>query len=274
MENGVFEEWWVNPHTYKLSYGRKGFVQTDYASDAGLFRMGEQQWPVGDEALIHQEITQPLPPMPDAKDAELRMATYNGSENLRCVEVAYKPVPADDRRPWDPMYCVDPGKPVLRMTALHAMHNRTTYNRVTQFQGHYIAEEIQRIWDNQTTLTLAVDSIEILPEVDAATFAPPAGATFLAKDKVVLPSGAIFALKTFPLQYPSLAKQIQSDGKVEVHVTIDGLGHVVKVAGATGPALLRQPAIDSVSHWIFRPFLFCGEPVAIDAEVPIAFRLN
>ncbi len=89
----------------------------------------------------------------------------------------------------------------------------------------------------------------------------------LQKDKVVLPSGAIFALNFFPLQYPRLAKQVQSGGKVEVHVTIDALGHVVKVAGATGPTVLRQPAIDSVSHWLFRPFLFCGEPVVIDADV-------
>jgi Gram-negative bacterial TonB protein C-terminal len=274
MVSGIFEEWWVAPHTYRLSYSRKGFVQTDYASDAGLFRVGEQQWPVGDEGLIHQEIAQPLPVMPDAKEAQLRMAAYDGNQSLRCVEVAYNPGAENAAKPSDPVYCMDRGRPVLRMTALHGMQNLTTYNRITQFQGHYVAGDIQNTWFNRTLLTLTVDSLESLTVVDAVMFAPPAGATLLSKDKVILPSGALTALKLFPPTYPSLAKQIRSDGEVNVHVTIDRLGRVVKVSGATGPPLLRQPAIDAVSHWIFRPFLFCGDPVEVDAEVPIGFSLN
>ena len=43
--NGVFEEWYVGPHRYKRSYTRPGFTQTDYGTDAGLYRSGEQKWP-------------------------------------------------------------------------------------------------------------------------------------------------------------------------------------------------------------------------------------
>lgn len=116
--------------------------------------------------------------------------------------------------------------------------------------------------------------METLPDVDPAMLAPPPGATLIAKDKMILPGGALTVLKLLPPDYPSLAKQTRWDGKVEVLVTIDRLGHVVKVGTATGPALLRQPATDAVSHWIFRPFLFCGEPVEVDAEVSVTFRLN
>ena len=274
MEDGTFEEWWLAPQKYKIAYTRKGFTQTDYAGDAGLFRMGDQQWPVGEEALIHQEITQPLPAMPDAKDAELRAADYNGSQGLRCVEVAYTPVTADAARTSNPVYCMDSLKPVLRVTALHGMHNLTTYNRVTQFQGHYIAEDIEASIADKTVFTLTVDLMEALSGVDDTTLAPPAGATLIAKDKLVLPGGALSILKFLTPAYPSLAKQVHADGKVEVMVTIDRLGRVVRVGGATGPTLLRQPAMDAVSHWEFRPFLLCGEPTEVDAKVAIIFKVN
>jgi hypothetical protein len=274
MQNGTFEEWWIAPKTFKLSYTRKGFSQTDYANAAGLFRMGEQEWPVGEEAWIHQELTQALPAMPNAREAELRPAAYSGSTNLRCVEVVYKRVAADATKPTDPVYCFDSGQPVLRLTALHGMHNVTTYNRIAQFQGHYIAEEIQETWNDRTVFELTVDSMETLRDVDPAMLAPPPSATLLTRDKMILPGGALTVLKLSPPDYPSLAKQTRSDGKVDVLVTIDPLGHVVKVGPATGPALLRQPASEAVSHWIFRPFLFCGEPVEVDAEVSVIFRLN
>src|SRR5271163_4707895 len=50
--NGVFEEWYVGPHRYKRSYTRPGFTQTDYGTDAGLYRSGEQEWPARDELQI------------------------------------------------------------------------------------------------------------------------------------------------------------------------------------------------------------------------------
>jgi hypothetical protein len=274
METGTFEEWWIAPQKYKLSYARKGFTQTDYAGDTGLFRMGNQQWPVGQEASIHQEITQPLPAMPDAKEAELRPATYNGSASLRCVEVAYTPVAGHAAETSNPVYCMDSAKPVLRLTALHGMHNLTTYNRVTQFQGHYIAEDIAAFYSEKPVFTFTVDLMEALSGVEEATLAPPPGATLIAKEKLVIPGGALSTLRFVSPDYPSMAKQMHADGKVEVMATIDRLGRVVKVGEATGPALLRQPAMDAILRWTFRPFLFCGEATEVDARLSIIFKLN
>jgi hypothetical protein len=45
INSGVYEEYWAGPKKYKRSYKSDRFNQTDYATDKGLYRRGDQQWP-------------------------------------------------------------------------------------------------------------------------------------------------------------------------------------------------------------------------------------
>jgi hypothetical protein len=55
--------------------------------------------------------------------------------------------------------------------------------------------------------------------------------------------------------------QPAASGIVDLLATLDPQGNVTHVEALSGPAVLRQPAIDAVKQWKFRPVLRDGQPV-------------
>jgi TonB family protein len=53
--------------------------------------------------------------------------------------------------------------------------------------------------------------------------------------------------------YPPLAKQARIQGIVVAEAVIGPQGNVEDVRIVTGHPLLRQPTIDAVKHWVYRP---------------------
>ncbi|HYL78091.1 MAG TPA: energy transducer TonB [Bryobacteraceae bacterium] len=60
---------------------------------------------------------------------------------------------------------------------------------------------------------------------------------------------------------PDAARAQGVDGMVRVLVTIDQQGLVISAEALTGPAILRQPALDTVRQWKFRPVIRDGHSV-------------
>src|ERR1700722_19723906 len=65
--SGVFEEWWAGPKEYRRSYASKDFTQTEYVTDTGTYRLGDQNFPPLAELLLAARI---LSPLPEASDAD------------------------------------------------------------------------------------------------------------------------------------------------------------------------------------------------------------
>jgi protein TonB len=42
----------------------------------------------------------------------------------------------------------------------------------------------------------------------------------------------------------------------------------------SGPALLRQAALDAVKQWLYRPYLLNGQPVEVETAVSVEFKLD
>jgi TonB family protein len=61
--------------------------------------------------------------------------------------------------------------------------------------------------------------------------------------------------------YPAEARAQGVAGDVGLLATLDPQGNVTHAEALTGPELLRQPAIDAVQQWKFRPVLRDGQPV-------------
>lgn len=78
---------------------------------------------------------------------------------------------------------------------------------------------------------------------------------------------------TFPV-YPRLAKSSQVSGDVVVDALIDMSGNVMTVKVISGPALLRQAAMETVRHWKYEPARLDGQVVAMHLSVTVKFRLN
>ncbi|MGB7517504.1 MAG: energy transducer TonB [Candidatus Acidiferrum sp.] len=74
-------------------------------------------------------------------------------------------------------------------------------------------------------------------------------------------------------KYPPLAVQTHMQGTVIVDAIIDEHGDVVEAKVVTGPPLLIQSALDAVRHWKYEPTYLNDEPVAVQLNVIVEFKL-
>ena len=74
--------------------------------------------------------------------------------------------------------------------------------------------------------------------------------------------------------YPPMARTAKVSGVVVLEVQVDEDGNVTEVKPVSGPALLRQAAMDAVRQWKYSPTLLNGEPIPVVAEVRVNFSLN
>ena len=74
--------------------------------------------------------------------------------------------------------------------------------------------------------------------------------------------------------YPMAARQANIQGTVTVSASIDENGNVVTGKALSGPMLLRQAAVESVTQWRYSPALVDGKPTPAQVTVNVEFRLN
>jgi TonB family protein len=87
---------------------------------------------------------------------------------------------------------------------------------------------------------------------------PPTPAPAPRVSKGVIQGDAI--TKVQPV-YPSIAKQINASGEVQVSITIGENGRVIEAKAIKGHPVLRAAAEEAARKWIFRPTLLDGRPV-------------
>jgi len=74
--------------------------------------------------------------------------------------------------------------------------------------------------------------------------------------------------------YPAIAQQIRAEGTVVLQAAISKNGTIENLHVVSGPALLRQAALDAVRQWRYRPYLLNGQPVEVETTVNVVFKLN
>ncbi len=73
--------------------------------------------------------------------------------------------------------------------------------------------------------------------------------------------------------YPSQAKTLRQQGMVVLKAFVTETGVVRDVKVISGPPMLGQAAAQAVRQWKYKPFQLNGKPVAVEAQVKVAFRL-
>ncbi|HUA15917.1 MAG TPA: TonB family protein [Verrucomicrobiae bacterium] len=73
--------------------------------------------------------------------------------------------------------------------------------------------------------------------------------------------------------YPTSAVQMRIEGSVRLLATISKTGTITKVKVLSGPTQLARAASDAVKQWKYAPYLLNGEPVEIETQVTIDFKL-
>jgi len=73
--------------------------------------------------------------------------------------------------------------------------------------------------------------------------------------------------------YPLGARSSGVQGDVVIETTIDKTGNVVRTHVVSGPAMLRPSALEALKRWKYEPSRLNGEPVEVQMQVTIRFRL-
>lgn len=74
--------------------------------------------------------------------------------------------------------------------------------------------------------------------------------------------------------YPPVARAAKVEGDVVIRTTIDERGRVSHMDVVSGPMALRQAAQDALRQWRYQPSLLNGQPISVQMEVTIRFRLS
>jgi len=74
--------------------------------------------------------------------------------------------------------------------------------------------------------------------------------------------------------YPSEARRDRIQGVVVLQAVINKEGRIADLKLVSGPKELVQAAIGAVQQWRYRPYLFNGEPVEVETQVQVNFRLR
>ena len=80
-------------------------------------------------------------------------------------------------------------------------------------------------------------------------------------------------IKKIPPSYPANALRMHVEGSVQLLATISKSGNISAVKVLSGDALLSRAAQEAVKQWKYKPYLLNGEPVEIQTQVTINFKL-
>ena len=73
--------------------------------------------------------------------------------------------------------------------------------------------------------------------------------------------------------YPARAQQMHLEGKVELLAEISPLGSITGVKQVSGDLILGRAAMDAVRQWKYKPYYLNGEPIQIQTQITVDFKL-
>jgi TonB family protein len=272
QDTGTFEEFWISDKKYKSSFSSSSFTQSDFATDRGLYRTGNQNWPSSVEMTVRNQLFEPIPVALNLSGVAVGTNRRSVAKvKLPCISLKAEMIylPAEN-------YCFQADQPILRFTASPSDWNNVSFENVSEFRGHFIAHDIRVTSNGHPHIILHVEEIENLPAANDSDFIPPSDAVRIPESGIILPEMSLTSLllrQIVPV-YPTSAKEKHVDGAVVLQVRISKDGRVTDAQAISGPDALRTAAIDAVRQWQYRPFLILSEPTAIQSTVKIFFTLG
>jgi TonB family protein len=135
---------------------------------------------------------------------------------------------------------------------------------------------IHQIWDEGPPLEVEVqDAIdELIKRREGQVIGlQPSSCSLLEPRKVKLSTGVAAGLlktKVDPV-YPSEARQNHLSGVVVLDAWISSIGSVKALRVISGPAALRQYALEATRQWTYRPYLLNNRPVEFETTINVVF---
>ena len=73
--------------------------------------------------------------------------------------------------------------------------------------------------------------------------------------------------------YPAQARQMRLEGKIELQANISQSGSITGIKQLSGDPILGRAAIDAVRQWKYKPYYLNGEPIEIQTQITVNFKL-
>lgn len=80
-------------------------------------------------------------------------------------------------------------------------------------------------------------------------------------------------IKKVPPVYPRQAIQMHVQGAVQLQAMIDRQGRISSVKLLKGDPMLARAAVDAVNQWRYKPYFLDGQPVDIQTQITVNFKL-
>ncbi len=74
-------------------------------------------------------------------------------------------------------------------------------------------------------------------------------------------------------RYPEQARQLRIQGPVQLEATVDKDGSISHVKVLSGEPILAREAVAAVRQWKYRPYYLNGQPVEIQTQITMIFKL-
>jgi protein TonB len=121
--------------------------------------------------------------------------------------------------------------------------------------------------------TAAGDSSAISSIVSSATPSVPVAAA--PPEVLKVSQGVTQGLLTRRVQpaYPRQALQMHIAGSVQLQAVIGKTGSIESVKVLSGDPILARAALDAVKQWKYKPYMLDNEPVEIQTQITVNFKL-
>jgi TonB family protein len=274
---GTYEEWWVSDKQYKRSYTSASFTQTEYATEKGIYRSGEQTWPKVPLSLLRPSLLAPLPSPDDLVGATFAVEKHAlGGMNLQCLRFTW-PIPGHTALGGtSPIFCLSRSAPILRVVA-EGGTRQIFANNISLFQGHYLPRDLEFSQDRKAQLKVHIESLATLPSQEALNLRPSPEAVLLSvpvslPTKEEVPTTCLW--KVTPM-YPEEAKYKRIQGNVVFNAHIGKDGKLRDLSAAASPSpILTKAAENAVRQWRYTPMRMAGEPVDVLTQINVVFSLG
>ena len=80
-------------------------------------------------------------------------------------------------------------------------------------------------------------------------------------------------LKRVQPHYPAQAMQMRIQGPVQLQATISKSGEITNLKVVSGDGILARAAQEAVKQWKYKPYYLNGEPVEIQTQILVNFKL-
>ncbi len=85
-------------------------------------------------------------------------------------------------------------------------------------------------------------------------------------------SQGLIVKKVQPI-YPAQALQMRVEGAVELQANISKTGTITGLKQLSGQNILGRAAMDAVKQWKYKPYFLNGEPVEVQTQITVNFKL-